>query len=103
MIAREWRCTCPAGRLDDFIPYLHATGIRDAENTPGFAGAEILHRETGGAEEVVLVTFWDSMESIRGFAGDDIGKAVLYPEDHTYGIVSDAIVRHYTVCARYFK
>lgn len=103
MIAREWRCTCPADRLDDFIPYLHMTGVRDAEKTPGFAGAEILYRDEGDPVEVVLITFWDSIESIRGFAGVNIEEAVLYPEDYKYGIVSDTVVRHYTVAGMQIK
>lgn len=101
MIAREWRCICPAEKIEDFIPYLHETGVRDAESTAGFRGAEILQRELDGAYEVVLITFWDSVESIKGFSGDDIEKAVLYPEDYKYGITSEPTVRHYSVRDRF--
>ncbi len=101
MIAREWRCICPADKIDEFVPYLHDTGIKDAGNTPGYIGAEILHREIEGKYEVVLITFWETMESVKGFAGEDFEKAVLYPEDYRYGITSDLIVKHYTVVERF--
>ena len=101
MIAREWRCTCPFDKIDEFIPYLHRTGVDDARSTPGFKGAEIFKREIGGSIEVVLITFWESVESVKAFAGGDIEKAVLYPEDYKYGIVSDLTVKHYTVIDRF--
>lgn len=100
MIAREWRCICPGDKIDEFIPYLHDTGIKDAENTPGYIGAEILKREIKGESEVVLITFWESIESVKGFAGEDFENAVLYPEDYKYGIRSDLSVKHYTVIGR---
>lgn len=97
MIAREWRCLCPAGKIKEFIPYLHETGIRDAENTPGYRGAEILQREVPGSFEVVLITYWNSIECIEKFAGKDIEKALLYPDDYKYGITPDPAVKHYTI------
>ena len=101
MIAREWRCACPSDKIDEFIPYLHRTGVEDAQNTPGFKGAEIFKRETGGSIEVVLITFWESIEAVNKFAGNDIEQAVLYPDDYKYGIVSDLTVKHYTVTDRF--
>lgn len=103
MIAREWKCICPADKIREFIPYLHSTGVKDAEKIPGFKGAEILQRESAGSFEVVLITFWDSAESIAEFAGEDIEKAVLYPEDYIYGITSDLAVKHYSVAELHFK
>ncbi len=101
MIAREWRCVCPADNINEFIPYLSLTGIKDAKNTPGFKGAEIFKREEGASIEVTLITFWESMESIIAFAGENVEKAVLYPEDYKYGISSDLSVTHYTVADRF--
>jgi hypothetical protein len=34
--------------------------------------------------EFTLLTFWTSWDAITAFAGDDVSKAVLYPEDHAY-------------------
>lgn len=101
MIAREWRCICPSENIDEFIPYLFITGVKDAKNTPGFKGAEILRRDDGASVEVTLITFWESMDSIKTFAGDNIEKAVLYPEDYKYGISSDLSVKHYIVADRF--
>ena len=101
MIAREWRCICPTDNIDEFIPYLSLTGIKDAKNTPGFKGAEIFKRDSGSSVEVTLITFWDSLDSVKSFAGENMERAVLYPDDYKYGISSDLVVKHYTVADRF--
>jgi hypothetical protein len=44
-----------------------------------------------------VVAFWDSIEAIRAFAGDDHGKAVYYPEDDAYLLSREPKVEHYEV------
>jgi heme-degrading monooxygenase HmoA len=43
------------------------------------------------------VSFWESREAIAGFAGQDIEKAVFYPEDDRFLVERDLSVRHYEV------
>jgi heme-degrading monooxygenase HmoA len=47
--------------------------------------------------EFLLVSLWDSEEAIRRFAGEDIEKAVFYPEDEQFLIEKDDHVSHYEV------
>jgi hypothetical protein len=47
--------------------------------TPGNRGAWILRRDQGDRTEFITMSFWDSVDAIRAFAGDDIDAAVLYP------------------------
>ena len=42
-------------------------------------------------------SFWDSREAIQGFAGQDIEKAVFYPEDDRFLVDRDLTVHHYEV------
>jgi hypothetical protein len=42
-------------------------------------------------------SFWESREAIEGFAGQDIEKAVFYPEDDRFLVERDLSVRHYEV------
>ncbi|PYX71221.1 MAG: hypothetical protein DMG72_17395 [Acidobacteria bacterium] len=44
----------------------------------------VLRREIGDETKYVLVTLWDNMEAIRGFAGPEPECAVYYPEDSRY-------------------
>jgi heme-degrading monooxygenase HmoA len=55
----------------------------------------MLARDLGdGRTEIVTLSFWDSLEAIRGFAGDDIERAVFYPEDDRYLVDRETTVTH---------
>ena len=56
-----------------------------------------MRRDDGDWAHFLLISFWDSLESIQQFAGDDIDTAVLYPEDEVFGLVPDLKVFHYNV------
>jgi hypothetical protein len=43
------------------------------------------------------VGFRESREAIEGFVGQDIEKAVFYPEDERFLVEHDLTVRHYEV------
>ncbi len=97
MIAREWKARCPQAHRAGFIKYLYQTGIKDASSTSGFKGAQIFTRELDDNFEVTLITYWESLDSIKAFAGDDINVARLYPEDYQYELEPDDFVIHYQV------
>ncbi len=97
MIAREWKCLCPPEHSEGFGAHLAATGVAETSGTPGYLGHQVLTRHVDGMVEWTLVTYWESLESIKAFAGEDIGKAVLYTGDEAYGIVPETVVRHYEV------
>lgn len=104
MIAREWKCLCPTRHREGFLVHLERTGVREARETPGYQGHQVLERldktcpaGRSGCVEIGLTTFWESWEAVRAFAGDDFDHAVLYPGDERYEIVPDKHVRHYEV------
>lgn len=97
MIAREWKARCPQNHSVGFINYLNKTGIKDASSTPGFIAAQIFTRELNDRVEVTLISYWESLDSVKAFAGDDISVARLYPEDYQYELEADDFVVHYEV------
>lgn len=97
MIARMWRGWTTAQDEDAYVDYLIETGMRDYRNTPGNEAAYILRRQVGGRTEFTTLTFWDSMDAIRGFARGDIEHAVFYPEDDKYLVDRETTVVHYEV------
>lgn len=40
---------------------------------------------------------WDSMEAMRGFAGDDVAAAKYYPEDRSFLLEFEPTVTHYEI------
>jgi heme-degrading monooxygenase HmoA len=97
MIARTWHGMVPASRGDEYAAYLAKTGIPDYRSTPGNLGVHVLRRTEGDRTHFLLVTFWDSWESIRAFAGDDVERAKYYPEDREFLIELEPNVVHYDV------
>ncbi|MCP3924149.1 MAG: antibiotic biosynthesis monooxygenase [Desulfobacterales bacterium] len=97
MIAREWKARCPKEQKKDFIKYLYQTGVKDTSSTKGFKDAQILSRDLEDKVEITLITYWDCLESIKTYAGDDIEVARLYPEDFRYELEPDDFVIHYEV------
>ena len=97
MIAREWKARCPKKHEEGFVKYLYETGINDTSAIRGFQGAQIFKRTVEDESEITLITYWHSMENIKAYAGEDIGVAVLYPEDVKYELKPDYHVNHYVV------
>jgi heme-degrading monooxygenase HmoA len=97
MIARIWRGAVRAQDADEYAAYVEETGIAGYRQTPGNRGAWLLRRTDGERTEIVTMSFWDSREAIEGFAGEDIEKAVFYPEDDRFLVERDLRVTHYDV------
>ena len=97
MIARIWRGETPEDKADAYLEYLERTGVREYRATPGNREVRILRRVRDGRAEFVLITLWDSFDAIRAFAGDDVERAVYYPEDGEYLLAMDPHVTHYEV------
>jgi heme-degrading monooxygenase HmoA len=66
----------------------------------GHRGAYLLRRAVDGAVELVVLTIWDSMESVRKFAGDEPEKAVVEPEARAVLTSFDDYVTHFEVIDR---
>ncbi len=85
MIARRWRVWARRDHAEQVEPYLRDTGVGKALGTPGNAGALLLRDDAGGDEvEFTLITFWDSLEAVRAYAGERYLEAVLYPADRVH-------------------
>ena len=99
MIARMWRGAVRRDDADAYAEYIANTGMAAYRSTPGNQGAWMLRRDDGDRSEIVTFSLWDSHDSIRAFAGDDMDQAVFYPEDDRFLVERDRTVRHYEVVA----
>jgi heme-degrading monooxygenase HmoA len=95
-----WRGWVRTADRDGYVAYVEDTGMAHYRRTPGNRGAHMLIRDLDdGRTEIVTLSFWESREVIRGFAGDDIERAVFYPEDDQYLVDRETTVTHYEVVA----
>jgi heme-degrading monooxygenase HmoA len=60
----------------------------------------LLERAVADAVEVVVITFWQSLDAIRGFAGHDLAGAVVAEEAAALLTQFDRRVRHYEVAVK---
>ncbi len=97
MIARIWHGITEAGQADEYLSFLIERAIPDYESIEGNRGAYILRRSEGELAHFLTLTFWDSADAIRKFAGADIERARYYPEDANFLREFEPTVTHYQV------
>jgi heme-degrading monooxygenase HmoA len=97
MIARFWTAKTSQAQAPVYTDHLKTHVLATLREVDGYAGARLLERETDGCVEIVVITFWRSLDSVRKFAGDDIEKAVVSDEIVPLLLYYDQRVRHYDV------
>ena len=97
MIARTWSGAVRAADADAYLDYLDAVGTPGYTAVPGNRGVLTLRRLVGDRAEFLMVSFWESEDAIRAFAGPDLTRAVFYPEDERFLVARDEHVTHYEV------
>jgi len=97
MIARVWRGATRAADAEAYLEYLNRTGHPEYRRIPGHHRTVTLRRSTEDRTEFVVLSFWDSFDAIRAFAGSEIDRAVFYPEDDRYLVEREDRVSHFDV------
>lgn len=97
MIIREWRGRANHLRGNAYPKHFRTVVLPELQRLKGFRGAVLAQRKLDERIEFVVVTRWDSLESIRSFAGSDIERAVVEPGAAAALVEFDARVRHYEV------
>jgi heme-degrading monooxygenase HmoA len=97
MIARIWHGRTSHADAIAYLDFLRERAIPDYRATPGNVAAFVLQRYAEDATHFVTLSFWESMEVIRAFAGDDVEKARYYPEDEDFLLEFEENVVHYEV------
>ena len=95
MIARLWHgYTKPEGAplyhemlLTSILPGIH--------RIPGYKGSYVLRKEGKEQVEFITITFWESLDAIRKFAGEDYERCVIAPEAAHLLIRHDERSTHY--------
>jgi hypothetical protein len=95
MIARIWKGTTKASDFETYSEFLKKTAIPDYTRVPGIRGLSFLRRIDSVNAYFTLITYWDSIAAIKGFAGDDYEKAKYYPEDRDFLLDFEENVEHW--------
>ena len=97
MIIREWRGRARRSQADAYPRHFRERVISELRDVPGFMGAQLSRRDVDGGVEFLVLTQWQSMDAIRGFAGTEVDKAVVEPGAAAALVEFEECVRHYEI------
>jgi heme-degrading monooxygenase HmoA len=100
MIARVWSAQTTPAQLPAYAEHLRSQVLPTLRALDGYGGALLLERATPAGAEVVVITFWRSLDAIRGFAGPDVEAAVVADEAAALLTEFDRRVRHFEVAVK---
>jgi heme-degrading monooxygenase HmoA len=101
MISRIWHgWTTPenADVYEDLLKSEIFVGIGERQ-IEGYRGIHLLRRDAGDEVEFVTLMWFDSLEAVRAFAGDEYEVAVVPPKARAVLARFDARSQHYEVKA----
>jgi len=96
-VFRCWWGATAEEHADAYGRYVALTGMMAFRRARGCKGAWTLRRVRDGRAEFLVLSLWDSMDAVRGFAGENPERAVFYPEDERYLTERDETVEHWQV------
>ena len=102
MIGRIWHGYTTLENADVYENLLKdeiLTGIRD-RNIAGFQEIQLFRRDLSNEVEFVTIMWFDSVEAIKAFAGDDYEVAVVPPKARAILSRYDERSQHYEVRER---
>jgi heme-degrading monooxygenase HmoA len=95
MIARVWSARTTPAHVSSYAAHLRTHILPTVRKLAGYAGAMLLRRKASSEVEILVITWWHSLDAIRGFAGTDIDAAVVADEAAAVLTQFDRRVRHY--------
>jgi pimeloyl-ACP methyl ester carboxylesterase len=78
-IARIWRGRTMAAKADQYAPYLYEEGIKPLEEKA--LGVQLFREDRATESEFVTISYWETVEAMSRFAGDDPRQIHHLPRD----------------------
>lgn len=100
MIARFWSAQTTPAQAPAYADHLRTHVLPTVRKVNGYAGAMLLERGASDAVEIIVITWWRSLDAIRGFAGADLEEAVVADEAASLLTQFDRRVRHYALVVK---
>lgn len=77
MIARVWRGWAPQATAEDYQRHYESEVSGHLRSVDGFRGARLLRRQDGPEVMFTSITFFTTLDAVRGFAGEQYEQAVV--------------------------
>jgi len=97
MIVRTWHGCVPLEHAEGFAKHLAKTGVEHSRSIPGNLGAFVRSETQDDWEHFFLATYWQDLQSVKAFAGENYHVAVTYSDDDEFELLSDPYVFQHVV------
>lgn len=99
MIARHWRGWTEVQNADAYESLLKDKVLPQLKEIEGYRGGYVLRNDGSLEVEFVVINFFDSLESVKRFAGEDYKIPAFEPEAKALLRRIEPIAMHYAVRA----
>jgi heme-degrading monooxygenase HmoA len=96
MIARMWRGSAIREKANDYVNHLQISIIPELRQIEGFKGIYLMRRDSSEDVEFLVLTFWETMDAIHQFAGENVESAVV-------ALAAQALFREYDSTVTHFE
>ena len=97
MIVRMWHGRVDSSKSDEYAEFMKQRAAPDYASVDGLQKLLFLRKNEKDVAHFLLVTYWDSMESVKKFAGEQPEKAKYYPEDDQFLLEKEELSALYEV------
>ena len=97
MIARHWRGWTKTSDAGEYEELLKAKVLPGLKSIAGYKGGYVLRNDGPGESEFVVINFFESLDAVRAFAGDNYTVAVFEPEAKQLLSRAEPHAAHYEV------
>ncbi|MET1255122.1 hypothetical protein [Aliikangiella maris] len=94
MIIRKWTAPIPIHKREEYINYIMQTGFAEYNTTKDNQGAFLTLEERGDKLYVTTLTFWESVDPITCFAGENYQLTKYYKRDDEFLLEMPKYVEH---------
>jgi heme-degrading monooxygenase HmoA len=100
MVAREWHAVATLDGARQYADYVRSQLVPAVRALPGFVDLLLLTNARDDRNvDLVVLSIWESLDDMRGFAGDDVSRAVVEPHAARLLAAFDATVTLFEVAA----
>lgn len=97
---RTWHGEVPIEKADAYEKFMAERAAPDYGSVEGLLQTLFQRRDEDGVAHFLLVTLWDSMKSMKRFAGEQPEIAKYYPEDDDFLLRKE---QHSTIYRTFYK
>ena len=95
-VARVWQGRTAAAMAEEYAAHLYEEGVKKLRSTKGNRGVQVFRRIHEGIAEFMTISYWESRDVIREYAGENIEKPRDLPQDPKFLLGNDT-VKHFDI------